>query len=95
MRRNVALESRIRIVSPSSSQIRFLLVDGEVAIARLLERTGMRWTRVGAQSMLNLRCIEASEIWEPLMEEYRSVALHYDGGRKNYNEELSLATSAA
>jgi len=41
-----------------------------------LERTGMRWTRVGAQSMLNLRCIEASEIWEPLMEEYRSVALH-------------------
>jgi len=59
-----------------------------------LERTGMRWTRVGAQSMLNLRCIEASKIWEPLMEEYRSVALHYDGGRKNYYEELSLATIA-
>lgn len=40
--------------------------------------------------MLNLRCIEASEVWEPLMKEYRSVVLHYDCGRKNYYHFVSL-----
>lgn len=59
-----------------------------------LERTGMRWTRKGAQSMLNLRCIESSKIWESLMDEHRKVSLHYEDGRRNYFENLPAATAA-
>ena len=32
-----------------------------------LERTGMNWSVVGAQAMLNLRCIYLVEQWEPFM----------------------------
>jgi len=56
-----------------------------------LERTGMRWTRHGAQSLLKLRCIEASELWEPMMNDYRDLVLSRD--RKNYFD--LLATMAA
>lgn len=54
-----------------------------------LERSGMRWTREGAQSMLSLRCIEASDIWDPLMTEYRVEALSHHGKRNNYYAELA------
>ena len=54
-----------------------------------LERSGMRWTREGAQSMLSLRCIEASDIWNPLMTEYRVEALSHHGKRNNYYAELA------
>jgi hypothetical protein len=56
-----------------------------------LERTGMRWTRQGAQSMLRVRCIEASKLWEPLMQKYRTQTLEYRGGRKNYFDLLCNA----
>ena len=56
-----------------------------------LERTGMRWTRQGAQTMLTLRCIEASKLWEPLMNKYRVQTLEYRGGRRNYFDVLYTA----
>lgn len=56
-----------------------------------LERTGMRWTRQGAQTMLTLRCIEASRLWKPLMNKYRSQTLDHHGGRKNYYDSLCTA----
>jgi hypothetical protein len=56
-----------------------------------LERTGMRWTRPGAQTMLTLRCIEASRLWEPLMNKYRTQTLEYRGGRRNYFDLLYTA----
>ena len=33
-----------------------------------MERTGMRWVMDGAQSMLNLRCINVSGHWDHFME---------------------------
>jgi hypothetical protein len=56
-----------------------------------LERTGMRWTRQGAQTMLTLRCIEASRLWAPLMNKYRTQTLEYRGGRRNYFDVLCTA----
>lgn len=56
-----------------------------------LERTGMRWTRTGAQTMLTLRCIDASKLWRPLMEKYRAKTLDYPGGRKNYFDLICTA----
>lgn len=56
-----------------------------------LERTGMRWTRSGAQTMLTLRCIDASKLWKPLIDKYRTQTLDYAGGRKNYFDLLSTA----
>ena len=32
-----------------------------------MERSGMRWTIIGAQSMLNLRCIAANDDWNQFM----------------------------
>lgn len=56
-----------------------------------LERTGMRWTRQGAQTMLTLRCIEGSKLWDSLRTKYRAQVLDYKGGRKNYFDLLQTA----
>ena len=59
-----------------------------------MERSGMRWKEKGAQSMLNLRCIEASELWDVVTEQHRVVSLSKFGKhRKNYCDDfLSMAS---
>ena len=52
-----------------------------------MERSGMRWKEKGAQSMLNLRCIEASELWDVATEQHRAISLSkYGKERRNYSE---------
>jgi len=58
-----------------------------------LERSGLRWTRDGAQAMLNLRCIDSSELWDMMLAEHRNVALQHYGQRTNYHDQL-LHTAA-
>ena len=35
-----------------------------------LERTGMRWSACGAQAMLNLRCLKASDAWDDFQKQF-------------------------
>ena len=52
----------------------------------------MRWKEMGAQSMLNLRCIEASELWDVVTEQHRIVSVSKFGRhRKNYCDDFSTA----
>ena len=33
-----------------------------------LERSGMRWVRAGAQALLDLRCVHATQLWDPFQD---------------------------
>jgi len=58
-----------------------------------LERSGMRWTIAGAQSILDLRSIITSDLWEPYQDHYRARRLRdrYGETRRNFASELGLA----
>ena len=58
-----------------------------------LERSGMRWTIAGAQSILDLRSILKSELWEPFQDHYRARRLRdrYGETRRNFASELGPA----
>lgn len=58
-----------------------------------LERSGMRWTIDGAQSILDLRSVIASGLWEPYQAHYRERTLRdrYGETRRNFASELDLA----
>ena len=58
-----------------------------------LERSGMRWTIAGAQSILDFRSILKSELWEPFQDHYRARRLRdrYGETRRNFASELGLA----
>ena len=58
-----------------------------------MECSGMRWKEHGARTMLNLRCIAASELWDVTIEQHRELSLaKYGKERKNYFESfLSMA----
>jgi hypothetical protein len=59
-----------------------------------MERSGMRWKEKGARSMLNLRCIEASELWDVTTEQHRAINLSkYGKERRNYCEAFLTMAS--
>ena len=59
-----------------------------------MERSGMRWKEKGACSMLNLRCIEASEFWDVTTQQHRDVNLSkYGKERRNYCEAFLTMAS--
>jgi hypothetical protein len=59
-----------------------------------MEQSGMRWKEKGAQVMLNLRCIDASELWDVTIEQHRVVSLSkYGRDRKNYCEKFLAMAS--
>ena len=59
-----------------------------------MERSGMRWKEKGAQTMLNLRCIEASDLWDSVTEKHRVVSLSRFGkDRKNYCDNFLAMAS--
>ncbi|MFN7889015.1 MAG: hypothetical protein ACK5OC_01880 [Pirellula sp.] len=54
-----------------------------------MEKSGMRWKEKNAQSMLHMRCIEASELWDVTTEQHRVCSLaKYGKTRKNYSESF-------
>lgn len=54
-----------------------------------MEQSGMRWKEKNAQSMLHMRCIEASELWDVTTEQHRVCSLaKYGKTRKNYSESF-------
>ena len=61
-----------------------------------MERTGMRWSMTGAQTMLELRCISANEEWDAFMSFH--VALENQRlypWRAANDEDISLPLSQA
>jgi hypothetical protein len=59
-----------------------------------LERSGMRWKVKGAKTMLNLRCVDASLLWDVTIDRHRTVSLSkYGPERKNYYSHF-LATAS-
>ena len=59
-----------------------------------MERSGMRWKEKGACSMLNLRCIEASEFWDVTTEQHRAINLaKYGKERRNFCEAFLIMAS--
>ena len=40
-----------------------------------LERTGMRWSASGAQAMLSLRCLKASNVWDTFQQQFLNPSL--------------------
>lgn len=52
-----------------------------------MEQSGMRWKEKGAESMLNLRCIDASQLWEITIDHHRDLSLaKYGKQRRNFSE---------
>jgi hypothetical protein len=52
-----------------------------------MEQSGMRWKEKGAESLLNLRCIDASGLWELTIKHHQVVSLSkYGKQRRNYSE---------
>jgi hypothetical protein len=59
-----------------------------------MEKSGMRWKEKGAQSMLNLRCIEASGLWDVLAQTHRKTnLLIYGKERENYSDQFLAMAS--
>jgi hypothetical protein len=59
-----------------------------------MERSGMRWKIKGARTMLNLRCIDSSRLWDTTIEQHRVVSLaKYGNHRRNYYDQF-LATAS-
>lgn len=59
-----------------------------------MERSGMRWKEKSAQAMLNLRCIESSELWDVATEQHRAINLSkYGKERRNYSEAFLTMAS--
>jgi len=58
-----------------------------------LERSGMRWTIAGAQAILDLRSVLASDLWERYQHYYRQRRSkeRYGEARRNFATELGLA----
>lgn len=58
-----------------------------------MERSGMRWTLLGAQAILDLRSVRASDLTSEYWLHYRSQSLQkrYGATRTNYAEALGLA----
>ena len=59
-----------------------------------MERSGMRWKEKGAQAMLNLRCVEASELWNVTTDQHRALSLSkYGKERRNFSEAFLTMAS--
>ena len=59
-----------------------------------MERSGMRWKEKGAQAMLNLRCVEASELWNVTTDQHRALSLsRYGKERRNFSEAFLTMAS--
>jgi hypothetical protein len=59
-----------------------------------MEKSGMRWKEKGAQCMLNLRCIEASGLWDVLTRTHRTANLSiYGMERENYSDHFLAMAS--
>lgn len=59
-----------------------------------MEQSGMRWKEEGARTMLNLRCIDASDLWEVTLQVHREASLsRYGKQRLNYCESF-ISTAA-
>lgn len=56
-----------------------------------MERSGMRWSVMGAQHMLYLRCISAAELWNDFMQVHQKRELAHYGNRTNFIDQLQLA----
>lgn len=55
-----------------------------------MEQSGMRWKEKGARSMLTLRCIDASHLWEITLQKHRELSLSkYGKRRRNYSETFT------
>ncbi len=89
------LQDEVRRVLGKRSSIVTGIIEGACrhVIKDRMERSGMRRKDKGAQSMLNLRCIEASELWDLVTEQHRVVSLSKFGKhRKNYcDDSLTMA----
>lgn len=59
-----------------------------------MERSGMRWKEKGAQAMLNLRCIDSSELWNVMAEKHQVTSLvKYGKERRNFSEAFLTMAS--
>jgi hypothetical protein len=56
-----------------------------------MERSGMRWSVLGAQNMLYLRCIDAGDLWRTFDAVHQKKTLDVYGKRKNFITEFQLA----
>ncbi len=57
-----------------------------------MERSGMRWTIAGAQSMLYLRCIDAGKLWREFHQTHQTRVLSlYGDKRSNFIDSFQLA----
>ncbi|TVP96914.1 MAG: hypothetical protein EA381_16340 [Planctomycetaceae bacterium] len=59
-----------------------------------LGRSGMRWTIAGAQSILDLRSVLASDHWDSYQRQYRKQRLQERYGDTRTNFMTGLALSA-
>jgi hypothetical protein len=59
-----------------------------------MERSGMRWREKSAQAMLNLRCVDSSELWDVATEQHRAISQSkYGKERRNYSEAFLTMAS--
>lgn len=57
-----------------------------------MERSGMRWTVEGAQSMLYLRCVDAGKLWAEFQKLHQTRVLSiYGRKRKNFIDAFCIA----
>lgn len=56
-----------------------------------MERSGMRWSVMGAQHMLYLRCIDSGGLWSAFNTMHQQKVLEIYGVRTNYRNSFTLA----